>query len=296
MCLFQGGGRGNIFLAKHEPRVQQASLRLQRTYVTLVAFVCDDLEVQRALPQVLVVSERAVTIAQLVAIRAACPPTMVVVRQKSAWNTAALTARIVHRLRIALEPFIAQRQPLLIMDTARIHLAPLALRALSRANIWTVLVPPSMTFLLQPLDTDIFALLKAAIQNEYQNARVASGVASPSVVTLATCVATGIQNVLCAREWGRAFARNGYGDQQRTLGDRVKTALQYAQAPILLGALPSDDQLRVCLPRRSRVTPEMRRLLLTPTVRPPAAGHCALRIAARRLPGRRCVLPGAGGD
>ena len=73
VCLFQGGGRGNIFLAKHEPRVQQASLRAQRTYVTLVAFVCDDLDVQRALPQVLVASEKAVTLMQLVAIRAACP-------------------------------------------------------------------------------------------------------------------------------------------------------------------------------------------------------------------------------
>ena len=42
ICLFQGGGRGNVFLKKAEDCHQHASLSQRRTYLTHVAFICDD--------------------------------------------------------------------------------------------------------------------------------------------------------------------------------------------------------------------------------------------------------------
>ena len=57
MCLFQGGGRGNIFVEKGARACQNVSRDKTRKAITHIAFICDDPDIQRALPQVLVANE-----------------------------------------------------------------------------------------------------------------------------------------------------------------------------------------------------------------------------------------------
>ena len=57
MCLFQGGGRGNIFVEKGARACQNVSRDKTRKTITHIAFICDDPDIQRALPQVLVANE-----------------------------------------------------------------------------------------------------------------------------------------------------------------------------------------------------------------------------------------------
>ena len=106
VCLFQGGGKGNVFLSKKDPALVQHSPHSQRRcYVTHVAFICDDPVVQHALPQVVIANEHTVRLRDLEAIRSACAPNVTLLREKSAWVNGAIIARLVRLLAVRLAPF-----------------------------------------------------------------------------------------------------------------------------------------------------------------------------------------------
>ena len=92
VCIFQGGNRGTIFAANTRLRalVEAASTAQRRRYITHVGMICDRPELQPLLPQFLVCNEATITAAELVAIQAACPPNIRLVRQKSAWTNKAM--------------------------------------------------------------------------------------------------------------------------------------------------------------------------------------------------------------
>lgn len=95
-CLFQGAGRGNVTLAKADrAAVQNVPRGKRRTYLTHVAFACDDPITQPLLPQVTVGNEHTLKAGQLAAVRSSCLPNVRVLRRKSAWVNALVIVEIV---------------------------------------------------------------------------------------------------------------------------------------------------------------------------------------------------------
>ena len=147
ISLFQGGRPGAVFCSKKRHRsepIEAASLAKRRTCMTHVALICDDPVVQAVLPQFLLGNERTLPIRELAALRASCPPNVHIVRQKSAWNSHLVCARIVRTLRAALEPHMGGYQPVLPLDTVKFHYGQTVLAACRRAGIWVILVPPKI--------------------------------------------------------------------------------------------------------------------------------------------------------
>ena len=66
----------------------------------------------------------------------------------------------------ALGPLLAQYLPILLMDALKAHFATDVLRWAAKRHIWVCIVPASMTFLLQPLDTDVFSRYKAFLRRQ----------------------------------------------------------------------------------------------------------------------------------
>ena len=282
VCLFQGRGRGNVFLKRYEPRTQPASLASQRTYLTLVAFVCDVPDVQKSLPQVLVANESTLSAEQLHDVRLACPENVVVLRQRKAWNTKALCVRIIRLLKNALQPFAHGYQAVLLMDAFRVHVSREIFAACAASALWTVIVPARMTWLLQPLDTDVFSALKARIQEESQRVRMRIPERPLDVTTLITCVCNAARHVLEGRTWAAAFDRNGYGANQAELGSRVRRSLEIDAPPVIPSSRPSLCHIRSCLPQRSAIgLGDISMPAPAPELRPVVA------IPARRLPSVR---------
>ena len=282
VCLFQGRGRGNVFLKRYEPRTQPASLASQRTYLTLVAFVCDVPDVQKSLPQVLVANESTLSAEQFHAVRISCPENVIVLRQRTAWNTKALCVRIIRLLRDALQPFAHEYQAVLLMDAYRVHVSREIFAACASSALWAVIVPAKMTWLLQPLDTDVFSALKARVQDESQRVRMRVPELPFDVTTLITCVCNAVRHVLEGRAWAAAFDRNGYGAHQAEVGSRVRRGLEIDALPVIPSSRPSLCQIRSCLPRRSAI--ELGDISMpspAPEPRP------VLAIPARRLPSVR---------
>jgi len=63
ICAFQGGdAEGNVFIGKSVRAVLNVSHGPRRTYLTHVAFVCDDSAVQPHLPQLIIANERTISV------------------------------------------------------------------------------------------------------------------------------------------------------------------------------------------------------------------------------------------
>jgi hypothetical protein len=178
--LYPGRSRGSLFVSQKRLRDgggQRLPKWKQRCCLTHVALVCDRTDVQPVLPQYVIGNERTLLVRNMGVLRGDCPSNVRILRQQSAWNNAAGTARIVRELAVAVAATrdrLGEFQIVLILDAARIHYAPQVLRACASAGVWPIVVPAGMTFLLQPLDTHAFALYKAELVRSFHAARADS--------------------------------------------------------------------------------------------------------------------------
>lgn len=266
ICLYPGDGKGTVFIQKKRlrgdrDRRQHVPFSKRRCYVSLVAVVCERADVQPSLPQMIIANERTFRMRAFADLARAAPPNVTLLRQRSAWNNTRLTARFIRALSNALRKLrvrLPNTQPLLVLDAAKFHLHPLVLRACREASIWVLVVPPRMTFVLQPLDARIFAPFKAALIQAYQAARLESTEwrGDVGVCQWLQCIYTAIAEVFEGRSWSAAFDHCGFGARQSLLGRRVCETLQLNE-PVDLPPLPplppTDDEVRLCFPRNYTV-------------------------------------------
>ena len=254
ICLFQGGGKGNVLLAKGFAAVQHAPRSKRRTYMTHVAFVCDDPAVQPLLPHIIIGNERTIGARLLSALRAQCPANVRLLRRPSAWVTGKLCAQIVRWLAAALSPVLGGRQPILLFDAYRAHLCHGMFNACASARIWPVVIPAKMTWLLQPLDTHALLPYKIRLQQLYSSARTRSAVGDVGVEELLQCIFVAIRTVLQGRRWHASFERDGFGASQAGVSDRVLAQLGVSAPFVVPAGRPALAQLQRCFPARARVS------------------------------------------
>lgn len=258
VCVFQGGMRGTIFAPKARRRSslrQHATRNERRSYLTHVAVICDRPEIQPLLPQIVIGNAATLRVRDMERLRGLCPPNVILVRQKSAWNNEVLCAKIIRRIGLAVAN--VGLQPVLIMDAVKLHLAARVFRACATARLWPIVVPPKMTSVLQPLDTHAFMPYKRALREAYQDimAPARRGAVAGADAAVA-CVCAAVSGVLEGRAWARAFDETGFGDMQRKLGARLLKELDIANVSSVAVALksrPPPDVLIECFPRRTRV-------------------------------------------
>ena len=257
VCLFQGGGKGTVFVQKRrggEP-VQRVSRSKRRSCLTHVGLICDRPDLQPLLPQFVIGNFATFLQRDMDSLRGRCPSNVVLVRQKSAWNNDRLCAIIVRRLAIALRAHRADLQVVLFLDAVRLHTAPFVLRACNDVRIWPVLVPAKTTWLLQPLDTHAFQAFKAHLRERYQGSRAELAVGDLNIFQFLDCLYDAMRCVLQGRRWSTAFDADGFGENQAGVSPVVMRQLQM-DAPLAIPATrPTLAQLQACFPRRS-VVPE----------------------------------------
>ena len=254
VCLFQGHGRGNLFLSNTDrAAVQNVPRGKQRMFLTHVAFICDDSVIQKVLPQIVIGNERAIPQKQLATLKANCPANFFLLRRTSAWVTSQLCAWLVRILAKALEPFMDGVQPIFLFDACKQHLSPSVFKACAAACIWPVVVPARTTWLLQPLDTHAFAAYKIYLMRAYQAERVRSPDGVVGVDGLLCSIYVATREVLERRNWSAAFASNGFGSTQAEVSVRVAGHVGLQQPIEVPSCRPSVLQLRLCFPMRVKV-------------------------------------------
>ena len=233
--------------------MQQVSRRKRRTCLTHVAVICDNNGLQPLLPQVIIGNAVAFPARSMVALRAICPPNVTLVKQKSAWVNAGLFAKIVHLIALALRAYTGHYQPILIMDTCRVHITQSVLNSCYRQGLWVVLVPSLTTWLLNPLDTHSFNKYKAHLQDEYQAARIAAEGNEITIEDFIRCILRVIRSILQGRRWCKAFDDNGFGLRQASISKTLRAEIGESFPVGASSERPSRDEIARCFPRRAVV-------------------------------------------
>lgn len=232
---------------------QGADLGMRRSAFTLVAFACDDAEVQKKLPQVFIVNEHVATASDLVEMSERCPPNVLVLRRKSGWVNAALMEQIIKVLAHCIRSELSTHHVVLHMDTCPVHTHASVLEACSSKGLFVHFVPAGTTAWLQPLDVSAFSRLKGYIRKEMQQARLASRDGHVEKLEVLEICRRGVDEVLRSRGWSRAFQLCGLGGQGR-LSKGLAARLCLQEAPAVGSELPSLADLQVIFPSR-RVIP-----------------------------------------
>jgi hypothetical protein len=236
--------KGNVAVSRRAAR-GRATIRDIRMHLTHIAIVCDDPEVQLRLPQILLVAGAILPLYTLDEIRALLPDGVEVWRAKSGWVNSAIFDKVMQRLVEALEPFRATRQCVVTMDVFAPHFDRPVLRTALSGGLWLCFIPANMTWLLQVLDTHIFAKYKEHLRDLFCKARVEGAV---SVVTWIRIICETIVSVLQGQDWGPCFARNGFSGLEfvrPTILQHIGLALD---AVIITAERPSWEQLRCVFP------------------------------------------------
>ena len=231
--------------------VERAGTADTRAGYTHVATICDDADVQRALPQLIVVGSRLMSAALHVQLLPQMPANVYLLRTDRGWNSAQLLARVVRLVATAAAGVAPGRPVILSMDAARLHFAFPVLQACRRHGVHFLLIPAQMTWLLQPCDTKAFALYKADVAEFVHRCAAAAADGKTSLSDSIFAVVHAIREVLERRSWSRAFSELGLCGSQDELSHAVLRHLELTSAPVVPAAKPTQDELVCVFPRRT---------------------------------------------
>lgn len=228
---------------------RKSKLNSRRSALSLVAFVCDDSDKQRLLPQVFVGNAHVLTLAAAEHLFDATQDNVFVLRRNSAWVTTALLVEIVALLAECLKDVLETHYVILSMDACRVHLAGDVADACARAGIHIMYIAASTTAFLQPLDTHVFAKYKRWLWQAVESKQLSSADGALTHVEMMELMCAGIQ-VLEGQSWATAFAHDGLCGQA-SLSKSLKSRLQIPAggAPSVPCCLPTLEQLQAIWPK-----------------------------------------------
>ena len=223
----------------------------QRLNLTYVAFVSDDADLNRSLPQFVIVSRAAISAAAFATLYDQAPGLIFLIRSETSWTTAPVLVDIVRTLAAVLRQERPDHAYVLAFDVASSHMAPEVFRALRSARIFPLLVPAKVTWLLQPLDVFCFRLFKERLRRAYYD-RFASE--QPPQVTLAwflPVLYAEITRTILEHPWPDIFHKVGLSTGQLAVRSFIKDHLQLENitAPPAV-ALTEEEVKRICPARR----------------------------------------------
>ena len=148
---------------------------------------------------------------------------------------------------------------ILIMDTYSVHASVETLDLCRCLGIMVLLVPSGMTWLLQPCDTYVFAMLKRRMRTSMLEKRLcaAGGGLSWSDVLEAAC--TAVREVLVRKTWATAVARAGVSGDAADMAAKLQTLLHGSD---LTARPPSLEELATTVGRQGPLTTKLHARLL----------------------------------
>ena len=233
--------------------VQNVSRRRMRGGFTHIALICDDVSIQPRLPQILLGNEHVFAVKALAALEDKLAPNIVLWRRKSGWVQKSTMPAVLDLILAALGDIVKERQVILLMDTAGVHICPLFLSRACRRGVMVHYVPAKLTWLLQHLDTHAFARYKNFIRDGYRKHIMTSESGTCDTPTMIELVAGACRYVLQKVKWASAFDANGYGKQQGYLRRGILAALQWSDTPNVAAELPSFQGFEAIFPKRTDI-------------------------------------------
>lgn len=256
---FQDARRGMLTAAGKRQLRTPRSLRRPatrgetRSMLSLMTFVCDDAEVQVALPQIVVVNAKLLPLRELGPLLALLPPGVELWREAKCWTTTLLMKRALKLLRRNLEPWLESRQVILSVDGYRAHITRAIWRWAAACGFYYLLIPARMTWALQPCDTHLFGAFKRSLEEEAQAAAARSPDGRLSRADLMGALFSCVRVFLRERSWRKAFEDTGLIGSQHLVTERTLNKLGMACLPEVGSGLPTLQMLQDTWPRGAHI-------------------------------------------
>ena len=238
-------------LAKGKMLRRQIPKGMTRTAYSLVAVICDDAEIQKSLPQFIVVNKKSCTEAVYKTVLGIAPANIKLWRRDSAWMNTLSVCQVVREISKALKKYQNTHQVILSMDTCKSHMNRLVWLTAARMGFMMFGIPALTTGFLQPLDVYAFAQLKNKLRQDSQTSCIGIGVSyctlGMSIVTLMDAV-TAVLNGNC---WRTSFEHLGLAGHQGSLSKNLLNSMDLKDMPIVASGFPSLADLTHCFPRGS---------------------------------------------
>ena len=133
------------------------------------------------------------------------------------------------------------------MDAHTSHFSCEALRAARANGILPCIIPASMTSLLQPLDTHVFARFKLFLRTRLHQTMLQGPNRDLTVLEVMDALMHTMKGVLQSHEWDPIFTQNGFG-MSFQVRPHLLEAMDFASTPDVGSGLPSLAQFQCCLP------------------------------------------------
>ena len=273
------GMQGTVVCRQQQSNLRQSQPAAPRALgrTALVAAVCNDNDIQQHLPQIWLPRsdpEKIPPAATRAVFTAAGDP-------HEAWHgsTGFCTQSIIRAWLRKLKRRVLSRKPgvdiTVVLDVCPVHVAPSIAAEARRLKIDIVLVPARLTWLLQLLDTHVFAQLKREMRKELWQAKASSAGGTISAATHLQALTRATSKVLVQRSWTKFFPRVGLDGTVHALRPSLATLVQGVD---LEPRMPTQDELAEILgAHRTNVAP-LHGLLCSsrqPTERQPACSAAA---------------------
>ena len=230
----------------------KASLSDVRGHISFLATVADDPAVQASLPQVLLGNEHRFTRGVLQGVASVCPANVRLWRQKSAWNSHATMRSYLCLLAKCLGDVLRQRYVVLVLDTATVHIHMSIYKLARQKGIRLLYVPAKMTRYLQPCDTHVFSVFKAALKEHWRRRRAHVREGRMDTGDWLRAIFTTVTEIF-GKDWSQAFRRTGISDRQAGLSAQVLQLLGWDSIPLSLRQPPSAREARCIFPENRRI-------------------------------------------
>lgn len=221
-----------------------------RAMFTLATMICDDPEVQRVLPQVMIVGTGILTAHERQLVERSLPRNVYVWQADKCWMTSKLMVRLIRLLKTTIQREFPDINIVFTADAYKAHLTKEVWTAMATAGIFYCLIPARMTSVLQPCDVAVFSRLKKQLATDMQQREVsrASGTVTPQDVVQG--VGVSLDSIVRAKPWRKTFEDVGLVGHQRNVSSTVLAKLSLQAPNLMPHTLPTLDQLKEVFPAR----------------------------------------------
>lgn len=240
-------------LAKRCNLRRQVPKAVSRTAYSLVAVICDDAEIQKTLPQFIVVNKKLCTEAIYRTLLPKLPANMRFWRRSSSWLDIECVCKVIKEIAKALGDRRNTHQVILSMDACKTHMNRQVWMTAARMGFMMFGIPAKVTAYLQPLDVYAFAQLKNKLRRASQILCIQTGASYTSLGVSILALSDAISEVLLGKSWQLAFERLGHSGHQTSLSEQLLANLQLDHTPLVAGGFPSLADLTLCFPQRYEI-------------------------------------------
>ena len=213
--------------------------------------ICDDFEVQKSLPQFLLIRESTLSIDRCFRLSGELGDNIVLLRLQRAWANEAAIKELFVRLRVALFEFRTTHEFIVYADAFKRHITRAVWRAAANGRFPYCLVAASLTWALQPCDVYAMAPYKRYLTSLWARRVSVRGRQALTILEVIRCIDETVQSYLHNHDWSFAFQHLGLCGHQLLVSWSVLNKLGLHDIPPQLSTLPSLAQLQLVFPRRT---------------------------------------------